>query len=70
MEWQLEPSTAGLPIQIYAFTNTSSWEEYEGIQSDIFDPLFAILPDFDLRAHDAPASHSNRRLELREDDIH
>src|SRR5690554_1734508 len=40
---QREPTPEGLPLQIYAFTNTVKWAEYEGIQSDIFDHLFAIL---------------------------
>ncbi len=51
---QLDPTSTGLPIQIYAFTNTTKWAEYEGIQSDIFDHVFAILPEFGLRAHQAP----------------
>lgn len=51
---QLEPTSAGLPIQIYTFTNTTKWAEYEDIQSDIFDHIFAVLPEFGLRAHEAP----------------
>lgn len=38
---QLEPSSDGLPIQIYAFTNTTNWNAYEDIQSDIFDHIIA-----------------------------
>ena len=63
---QLEPSAEGLPIEIYAFTNTTSWVEYEEIQSDIFDHVFAILPAFDLRAHEAPTGNDIRSLVLRE----
>ncbi|MCW9012798.1 MAG: mechanosensitive ion channel family protein [Gammaproteobacteria bacterium] len=63
---QLEPSAEGLPIEIYAFTNTTSWVEYENIQSDIFDHVFAILPAFDLCAHEAPTGNDIRRLVLRE----
>ncbi|MGI9228079.1 MAG: mechanosensitive ion channel family protein [Gammaproteobacteria bacterium] len=59
---QLDPSSEGLPIQIYAFTNTTKWNEYEDIQSDIFDHVFAVLPDFGLRAHEAPTSHDVRSL--------
>ena len=59
---QLAPSANGLPIEIYAFTNTTSWREYEDIQSDIFDHIFAVLPEFKLRAHEAPTGHDVRFL--------
>ena len=59
---QLEPTGEGLPIQIYAFTNTTDWNEYEAIQSDIFDHVLAILPEFSLRAHEAPTGHDVRAL--------
>ncbi|MDX7018479.1 mechanosensitive ion channel, partial [Klebsiella aerogenes] len=51
---QLAPTSEGLPIEIYAFTNTTVWVEYEAIQSDIFDHIFAILPQFGLRIHQSP----------------
>lgn len=59
---QLDPSAEGIPIEIYAFTNTTDWVEYENIQSDIFDHVFAILPEFELRAHEAPTGHDVRAL--------
>ena len=46
---QLQPDSTGLPIEVYCFTNTTDWLEYEKIQSDIFDHLLAILPTFGLR---------------------
>ena len=46
---QLQPDDTGLPIEVYCFTKTTEWAEYEKIQSDIFDHLLAILPMFDLR---------------------
>ena len=45
----LEPTENGLPIQLYIFTNTTNWVEYEGIQADIFDHLLAILHIFQLK---------------------
>ena len=45
---QLEPSPQGLKIQIYCFTNTTEWPQYEGIKSDILEHILAILPEFDL----------------------
>jgi miniconductance mechanosensitive channel len=59
---QLDSSSEGLPIQIYAFTNTTKWLEYEDIQSDIFDHVFAVLPEFGLRAHESPTGHDVRSL--------
>jgi miniconductance mechanosensitive channel len=59
---QLEPTTNGLPIEIYAFTNTTSWNAYEDIQSDIFDHIIAVLPAFSLRVHESPTGNDIRSL--------
>ncbi len=48
---QLQSTPTGLPLQIYIFANDVRWPVYEGIQADIFDHLFAILPEFGLRAY-------------------
>ena len=45
---QLAPGDNGLPIEIYIFTNTTVWGEYEAIQADIFDHLLAVIPEFGL----------------------
>ena len=45
---QLAPQSEGLPIEIYVFSNDTNWVNYEAIQSDIFDHLLAILPEFEL----------------------
>ena len=52
---QLGPGPEGLPLEIYCFTNTTVWAVYEGIQSDIFDHLLAIVPEFGLRLYQKPA---------------
>jgi len=54
---QLSPGPNGLPLEIYAFTSTTEWTEYENIQSDIFDHLFAVLPHFGLRAFQDPSGY-------------
>ncbi len=46
---QLQPTEYGLPLEIYCFTASTAWAEYEAIQSDVFDHLLAILPAFGLR---------------------
>ena len=50
---QLQPTTEGLPLELYCFTRSVAWAEYEGVQSDIFDHLLAILPAFGLRVFQA-----------------
>lgn len=52
---QMQPTSEGLPLEIYAFTNTIVWGEYEMIQSDIFDHVMAILPEFGLKIYQAPS---------------
>ena len=52
---QLPPGPEGLPIEIYCFTDTVDWGEYEAIQADIFDHMLAILPEFGLRIFQQPS---------------
>ncbi len=54
---QLEPTDKGIPLEIYVFTNTTKWKEYENIMSDIFDHLIASIKYFDLEIFE---SASNR----------
>ena len=51
---QLAPTPHGVPIEVYVFSRDQNWVNYEGIQSDIFDHLLAVLPEFDLRAYQIP----------------
>lgn len=59
---QLAPTSDGLPLQVYAFTNTTAWVDYEGIQSDLFDHLFSILPAFGLRVYQHPSGLDVRAI--------
>lgn len=54
---QLQPTEKGLPLEIYAFSNQIAWKDYEAIQSDIFDHLIAILPEFGLKIYQAPSGY-------------
>jgi miniconductance mechanosensitive channel len=45
---QLEATSEGLPIELYCFTNNTAWNHFEGVQSDIFDHIFTVLPFFGL----------------------
>jgi len=62
---QLQPGQTGIPLEIYCFTNDTRWAEYEKIQSDIFDHLLAILPEFGLQVYQA-ISDSTVQVQLGE----
>ncbi|MEA1064781.1 mechanosensitive ion channel family protein [Erwinia sp. HR93] len=59
---QMAPVADGVPLEVYAFTNTVAWLEYEAIQSDIFDHVFAIVSEFGLRVHQTPGSNDVRAI--------
>ncbi|HHW80336.1 MAG TPA: mechanosensitive ion channel, partial [Bacteroidales bacterium] len=45
---QLDPTSKGVPLELYMFANTTVWAIYEGIVSDVFDHLLASTKYFDL----------------------
>jgi len=59
---QLAPGAEGLPVEVYAFTSTVVWLEYESIQADIFDHIFAVVDEFGLRIHQSPTGSDLRSL--------
>ncbi|MBA6365129.1 mechanosensitive ion channel, partial [Colwellia sp. BRX8-8] len=65
---QLAATDSGLPLEIYCFSNDQNWKNYESIQADIFDHLFAMAPVFSLRVFQHPTgydwqkSRSSRQL--------
>lgn len=62
---QLAPSENGVPMEIYCFSRIKTWVEYENIQSDIFDHVFAAVKDFDLEIFENPSDKSfNRMLQI------
>lgn len=46
---QLQPTAQGVPLEVYCFSADIVWENYEAIQSDIFDHLYAATEFFDLK---------------------
>ena len=58
---QLQSTPQGLPIEVYVFTNITNWNEYEGIQSDIFDHLLAIAGEFGLQVFQDPSGADFRQ---------
>ena len=61
---QLAPTATGLPLELYCFTATTVWADYERIQADIFDHLLAILPEFGLRVFQYPSGADLREWRL------
>ena len=59
---QLSSNMEGIPLEIYCFTNTIIWEDYEAIQSDIFDHVFAAAKYFGLEIQEALGSNDLRDL--------
>jgi len=54
MARQLAPTPQGVPLELYCFAATTEWPIYEAIQSDIFDHILAIIPEFGLRVFQEP----------------
>ncbi|WP_460117243.1 mechanosensitive ion channel family protein [Pseudomonas sp. S2_C03] len=52
---QLQTTAQGIPLEIYCFTRTTVWADYERIQGDIFDYLLAVLPEFGLSLYQQPS---------------
>lgn len=57
---QLAPTDKGVPIEIYCFSNDVAWVNYEAIQADIFDHIFAVVSEFGLRIHQSPTGYDMR----------
>lgn len=62
---QLPSSQVGIPIEIYCFTDTTDWGDYEDIQADIFDHILAVLPTFELSVYQDVGGYDVRRLQSR-----
>ena len=58
----LDPGPTGIPVEVYVFAATTEWVKYEGIQADIFDHIFAVVPLFDLKVFQTPSGTDFRSL--------
>jgi miniconductance mechanosensitive channel len=59
---QLSPTEKGVALQVYAFTNTKVWVDYEVVIGDIFDHLLAAVPFFDLAVFENPSGKDFKNL--------
>ncbi|MGE8177345.1 mechanosensitive ion channel family protein [Pseudomonas fluorescens] len=57
---QMQTTAQGVPLEIYCFTRTTAWADYERIQGDIFDYLLAVLPEFGLSLYQQPSGSDLR----------
>ena len=59
---QRQPTENGLPIEIYVFTKERGLKAYEEVQSEIFDHILAILPEFGLHVFQNPTGEDFKLL--------
>ncbi len=59
---QLQSTEKGLPLEIYVFSKDQRWVNYEMIQADIFDHIFAAIPEFGLRVFQEPSGYDILQL--------
>ncbi|MDX1271846.1 mechanosensitive ion channel domain-containing protein [Bizionia paragorgiae] len=62
MARQLQPTTQGIPLEIYAFSSDKRWKNYEYVMSDLFDHILAAVPYFDLELFELPSSTSSKYI--------
>ena len=59
---QKDPTEFGVPLQIYCFSAKTDWISYEAIQNDIFDHVYAVVSQFDLKVYQRPSSYSIKMM--------
>lgn len=57
MARQLQPTPQGIPFELYFFTSRTQWKPFEHLQADIFDHLYAVIPQFHLAVYQSPSSN-------------
>ncbi|MDR2445375.1 MAG: mechanosensitive ion channel family protein [Spirochaetaceae bacterium] len=58
----LQPEATGIPLELYFFCSDKVWENYEHIQSCIFEHLLAVVKEFDLRVSQTPTGADLRAI--------
>ncbi|MGK7930733.1 MAG: mechanosensitive ion channel family protein [Microcystaceae cyanobacterium] len=59
---QLAPHQYGVPIEIYCFTKKTNLEDYEAVQSEIFNHIFSVVNEFELKLFQSPSGEDLQRL--------
>lgn len=60
---QLQPTAHGLPLELYFFSSNTAWVAYEHLQAEIFEYIYAILPEYGLKAFQSPAGTDLYKVE-------
>lgn len=63
---QLSPTPQGLPIELYTFTNTTIWAEYETILAEIVNHLLSVVKFFDLRIYEESSGSDTYDVYIKE----
>lgn len=61
---QLQPTETGIPMELYFFSASKDWIPYEGVQSDVFDHVLAIIPEFGLSVFQNPSGEDLKKLRV------
>lgn len=67
---QLDPTSKGLPLEIYCFSSDIRWVYYEKIAADIFDHLLTVAFEFDLEVFEEPSGSDFKGYLDNTDKIH
>src|SRR5690554_453318 len=59
---QLQPTSQGLPLEVYCFTKDVRWIYHEKVAADIFDHLLTVASEFDLEIFEEPSSSDFSKL--------
>lgn len=59
---QLQPTDKGLPLEIYCFSLSKVWEEYELLMADLFDHFFSVIHEFELHTFESPSGNDIQKL--------
>jgi miniconductance mechanosensitive channel len=58
---QLQPTSEGLPIELYFFSADTRWANYEQLQAEVFDHIIAKLHTFNLKVFQSPSGLDIKR---------
>ncbi|MCQ2975403.1 MAG: mechanosensitive ion channel family protein [Bacteroidales bacterium] len=48
---QMQQTSTGIPLEIYAFTKITEWAAFEKIQTSFFEHLFTMISEFELKVY-------------------
>lgn len=60
---QMPPTPQGLPLELYFFANDTGWRNFEHIQSDIFNHVYAVIHEFGLSVFQVPAGSDLAKIQ-------